>query len=97
MLFEEEEVCYTQEVSLPELSAEHELENAYDEIELLGFSLLSPFALTDWTDEHKRLKNNTLKPSSPVDELAARNDSKPSFGRRQIPSSDLPTKEIIPV
>jgi DNA polymerase-3 subunit alpha len=97
MLFEEEEVCYTQEVSLPELSAEHELENAYDEIELLGFSLLSPFALTDWTDEHKRLKNNTLKPSSPVDELAARNDSKPSFGRRQIPSSDLPSKEIIPV
>jgi DNA polymerase-3 subunit alpha len=46
---------YNQNISLPELTPEHYVENAYDEIELLGFPLTSPFSLTDWKEEAERL------------------------------------------
>jgi len=51
----EEEAAYSQELSLPGLSEDSLLENAYDELELLGFSLFSPFALSDWREEFARL------------------------------------------
>jgi hypothetical protein len=51
---------YSQELSLPELSPEHYIENAYDEMELLGFPLVSPFAMTDWGEEAEKLKIKVL-------------------------------------
>jgi len=55
---------YTQNMYLPELTPEHYVENAYDEIELLGFPLTSPFALTDWAEEAERL--NMRLPDSEI-------------------------------
>ena len=46
---------YAQEIFLPELSPNSILEDAYDELELLGFSLSSPFLLSDWSQEFTRL------------------------------------------
>jgi hypothetical protein len=40
-------------MSMPELAPDHYLEDAYDQIELLGFPLVSPFALTDWQEENE--------------------------------------------
>jgi DNA-directed DNA polymerase III PolC len=73
----EEDASCSQELSLPGLSDESLLENAYDELELLGFSLFSPFALSDWTDEFARLPEETRKTAF------SRNDEIP-FGRRQL-------------
>jgi DNA polymerase III alpha subunit len=102
-LFGEEDLGYTQEVCLPELSPEHELENAYDEIELLGFPLLSPFALTDWSEEHKRLNNKEISLSPSIEsrpkraELAAGDAPDSSFGRRKLPAADVSSKENISI
>ncbi len=48
---EDEESGYSEAVAMPELPPDHHLEDAYDQIELLGFPLVSPFALTDWREE----------------------------------------------
>jgi DNA-directed DNA polymerase III PolC len=37
--------------ALPPLQDDHELEDAYDQLEILGFSLISPFVLADWSEE----------------------------------------------
>jgi DNA-directed DNA polymerase III PolC len=82
---------YRQELSLPQLSPEHYIENAYDEIELLGFPLTSPFALSDWREESDVLINKTLETSEqniPMAGLAKRREENAQdempFGR--IPS-----------
>ncbi|HRH34654.1 MAG TPA: hypothetical protein PKY12_06325, partial [Catalimonadaceae bacterium] len=76
----EEEETYTQEISLPELSADHYIESAYDEIELLGFPLVSPFALTDWREEasSKLLKEEMEEMKKGLDE------STDGFGRKMV-------------
>lgn len=55
LLFENAEPDYQQELILPELGPDDGIENAYDEIEILGFPLGSPFALSDWREEYERL------------------------------------------
>jgi len=60
---------YAQDISLPELTPEHYVENAYDEIELLGFPLTSPFALTDWKEEAERHNIQLPDPATPDDGL----------------------------
>jgi DNA polymerase-3 subunit alpha len=60
---------YSQDISLPELTPEHYVENAYDEIELLGFPLTSPFALTDWKEEADRINIQLPDPVTPDDGL----------------------------
>jgi DNA-directed DNA polymerase III PolC len=51
-LFANEEAGeYSETLAMPELAPDHYLEDAYDQIELLGFPLVSPFALTDWREE----------------------------------------------
>lgn len=47
----EAEPDYGESVGMPELTPDHDVEDAYDQIELLGFPLVSPFALTDWLEE----------------------------------------------
>jgi DNA polymerase-3 subunit alpha len=54
-LFEDDASDYQQELVLPELSPDNGIENAYDEIEILGFPLGSAFALSDWREEYQRL------------------------------------------
>jgi DNA polymerase-3 subunit alpha len=49
----EEETGCSEAMAMPELAPDHYLEDAYDQIELLGFPLVSPFALTDWQEENE--------------------------------------------
>jgi DNA polymerase-3 subunit alpha len=72
-----EEAAYSQEFSISGLSEDVPLENAYDELELMGFSLFSPFALSDWKEEFMRLPGEIRKAAfSPADDHA--------FGRRPL-------------
>lgn len=81
----EDEEMYSQEVAMPELSADHYVENAYDEIELLGFPLVSPFALTDWSEEPVVAVNQLNEhPSSEMSQLEN------GFNRR------LEVKKVVP-
>jgi hypothetical protein len=78
----ESEAAYSQELSLPGLSADVPLENAYDEMELLGFSLFSPFAISDWKDEFLRLPGEIRNTAFPMEESEV-------FGRRQLPEGEV--------
>jgi hypothetical protein len=75
----EEPTEYSETLAMPELAPDHYLEDAYDQIELLGFPLVSPFALTDWREEaaaqmleagkkeHEiALKTNRLQPKNEI-------------------------------
>lgn len=46
--------------ALPEFQPDGWIENAYDETELLGFPLCSPFDIVEWKDEIKTLKNQPV-------------------------------------
>ena len=75
----EEEAAYSQELSLPGLSEDAPLENAYDELELLGFSLFSPFAISDWKEEFMRLPSEIREAAFPLADEDV-------FGRRPLPA-----------
>jgi DNA polymerase-3 subunit alpha len=80
----EEDSSYQQELSLSSLSEESPLENAYDELELLGFSLHSPFALSDWSGEFARLPAAQISASREQVPLRPAGEEEPGFGRRII-------------
>ena len=86
----EEEAAYSQELSLPGLSEDAPLENAYDEMELLGFSLFSPFALSDWSGEFAQLPEEIRRNA-----LVRREEEQMPFGRRKLPLSSA--QKIIPL
>jgi DNA polymerase-3 subunit alpha len=50
-LFHEHEAELSLDFS--QLSADHDIENAYDQMEILGFPLLSPFEMVDWGSKLK--------------------------------------------
>lgn len=52
--------------ALPEFAPDGWIENAYDETELLGFPLCSPFDLVDWRKEAQRMNSQLVLPE-PVD------------------------------
>jgi len=78
----EEDATYSQELSLPGLSDDSLLENAYDELELLGFSLSSPFALCDWKEEFERLPDEVRNAALPE-------EKENTFGRRQLQETEV--------
>ena len=81
---ESEDPSYRQELSLPALSEESPLENAYDELELLGFTLFSPFALSDWEGELARLPAELRSSSCLLQSLPAGEEDRAVFGRKRI-------------
>lgn len=79
----EEEEAYSQELILPQLSEDHYVESAYDEIELLGFPLVSPFALTDWREEFiPGLHVGNKGEEQPTQK--ALNENMDGFGRKMV-------------
>lgn len=80
-LFAEAEPDYGEAVAMPELSPDHYLEDAYDQIELLGFPLVSPFAMTDWQEEAQ-----PGLPSGATHEPAVEQGM---FGRKMIKARNL--------
>lgn len=83
---QEEEQEYGDALAMPPLPEDHYLEDAYDQIELLGFPLESPFALADWREEGSHAlahqPDNSKMPALPPSDASLPLEG--NFGRKAV-------------